>query len=55
MRMSPMAIIRARLVPDGECMVYTGADDGQGYRRFGGKDQRVHRTWWLGHGREIPA
>jgi len=52
----PMARIRSRLVPEGDCMAYTGPLSRAGYGQLSvdGKLQYAHRLWWLGHGREIP-
>ena len=48
--------IRRRLIPDGECMVFLGCRnrDGYGTVRYQGKVSKAHRVWWMVHGREIP-
>ena len=51
--------IRLRCVQIGDCMVFTGAKNRKGYGQINlswrpRKTGRVHRVWWLAHGREIP-
>ena len=48
--------IRARLIPDGECMIYSGSKNEKGYGLIfvGTGTKRVHRLWWQAHGRTIP-
>ena len=48
--------IRSKLQPDGDCLVFSGHKnkDGYGWITANGKGRFVHREWWLAHGREIP-
>lgn len=52
----PLAVrIRSKLIAEGDCLLWTGTKS-KGYGKIvvGKQTLRVHRVWWLAHGREIP-